>query len=478
MNMMSTPTIWIFFPLLLSLVLSAVHRLHKLSVWIACLGSLLLSVAAFILPQNLDFTLGGRNFLFDDTFLILNRALILTGSQLKTVAIMYLFSFLWNIAGLRFSVSRWFPTVSLTITALWVTTLAVEPFLYAALIVELIVLISILLLTPRGEQTDRGVMRYLVSQTVAMPFILLSGWMVAGIESAPSASTLILRGTVMILIGFSLWLNIFPLHSWLPMLAEKAHPWVFSFVFLMQQSILALFLLKVLDQFAWLRNQTGILTVIQWAGVLTLLAGGVLASLQTKVNRILAYIILIETGYSVLAIGLIGQGGGEALALSILPRALAYWQWSYTLSSIQQITPEIDGSFTSLRGMFTTLPFHSLSLVISLLTLLGLPAFGLFPAKRMLWNSGAGLAYHYTPLIGLGVAGMALFILRLMHTLLTTDPNSSSPADSINGKESLWQIFVLCFMTLLSMLMGLLPHGFLNPFLSLLDPFIHLLPPN
>lgn len=478
MNMMSTPTIWIFFPLLLSLVLSAVHRLHKLSVWIVCLGSLLLSVAAFILPQNLDFTLGGRNFLFDDTFLILNRALILTGSQLKTVAIMYLFSFLWNIAGLRFSVSRWFPTVSLTITALWVTTLSVEPFLYAALIVELIVLISILLLTPRGEQTDRGVMRYLVSQTVAMPFILLSGWMVAGIESAPSASTLILRGTVMILIGFSLWLNIFPLHSWLPMLAEKAHPWVFSFVFLMQQSILALFLLKVLDQFAWLRNQTGILTVIQWAGVLTLLAGGVLASLQTKVNRILAYIILIETGYSVLAIGLIGQGGGEALALSILPRALAYWQWSYTLSSIQQITPEIDGSFTSLRGMFTTLPFHSLSLVISLLTLLGLPAFGLFPAKRMLWNSGAGLAYHYTPLIGLGVAGMALFILRLMHTLLTTDPNSSSPADSINGKESLWQIFVLCLMTLLSMLMGLLPDVFLNPFLSLLEPFIHLLPPN
>lgn len=478
MNMMSTPTIWIFFPLLLSLVLSAVHRLHKLSVWIACLGSLLLSVAAFIFPQNLGYILGGRNFLLDDTFLILNRALILTGSQLKTVAIMYLFSFLWNIAGLRFSVSRWFPTVSLTITALWVTTLAVEPFLYAALIVELIVLISILLLTPRGEQTDRGVMRYLVSQTVAMPFILLSGWMVAGIESAPSASTLILRGTVMILIGFSLWLNIFPLHSWLPMLAEKAHPWVFSFVFLMQQSILALFLLKVLDQFAWLRNQTGILTVIQWAGVLTLLAGGVLASLQTKVNRILAYIILIETGYSVLAIGLIGQGGGEALALSILPRALAYWQWAYTLSSIQQIAPEIDGSFTSLRGMFTTLPFHSLSLVISLLTLLGLPAFGLFPAKRMLWNSGAGLAYHYTPLIGLGVAGMALFILRLMHTLLTTDPNSSSPADSINGKESLWQIFVLCLMTLLSMLMGLLPDVFLNPFLSLLEPFIHLLPPN
>lgn len=478
MNLMTTPTIWIFFPLLLSLLLMAVHRSHKLSIWIACLGSLLLALAAFIFPETLNFDLLGRNYLFDDTFMILNRALILTGSQLKIVAILYLFSFLWNIAGLRFSVSRWFPTVSLTITALWVSTLAVEPFLYAALIVELIVLISILLLTPRGEQTDRGVMRYLVSQTIAMPFILLSGWMVAGIESAPSASTLILRGTVMILIGFSLWLAIFPLHTWLPMLAEKAHPWVFSFVFLMQQSILAIFLLKVLDQFAWLRNLSGIFPAIQWAGVLTLLAGGLLASLQTKVNRILAYLVLIETGYTVLAIGLIGQGGGEALALGILPRAIAYWQWAYTLSSIQQIAPEIDGSFPSLQGLFTRLPFHSMSLIISLLALLGLPAFGLFPAKRILWNSGAGLTYLYTPLLGLGVAGMALFILRLMHTLLTTEPDSPSLANSLIARESLWQIIVLCLITLLSMLMGLLPHLLLNPFLEILEPFIHLLPPN
>ncbi len=476
MNLMTTPTIWIFLPVLFSLLLILVHRLHKLSVWIACTVSLLLAVVAMIFPQNLDLTLFGRNFLFDDTFLILNRALIITGTGLKTVAMLYLFSFLWNIAGMRFSVSRWFPTISLTITALWVSALAVEPFLYAALIVELIVLISVVLLTPRGEQAGSGVMRYLVLQTIALPFILLSGWMVTGIESAPSASTLILRGAVLILIGFSLWLAVFPLHTWLPMLAEKTHPWVFSFVFLMQQSSLSIFLLKVLDQFAWLRNLTGVFPAMQWVGVLTVLAGGVLASLQTKVNRVLAYLILIETGYSVLAIGLISQGGGEALALSLLPRALAYLQYAYTLSSIQQIAPEIDGSFPSLRGLFTRLPFHSISLIVSLLSLLGLPALGLFPARRMLWNSGAGLTSHYTPLLGLAVAGMALFILRLMDTLLTTDPNPTSPTLSGKGEESIWQILVLCFFTLLSLLVGVFPHVFLNPFLGILEPFIHLLP--
>jgi len=476
MNLMTTPTIWIFLPVLFSLLLILVHRLHKLSVWIVCTISLLLAVVAMIFPQNLDLRLFGRNFLFDDTFLILNRALIITGTELKTVAMLYLFSFLWNIAGMRFSVSRWFPTISLTITALWVSALAVEPFLYAALIVELIVLISVVLLTPRGEQAGSGVMRYLVLQTIALPFILLSGWMVTGIESAPSASTLILRGAVLILIGFSLWLAVFPLHTWLPMLADKTHPWVFSFVFLMQQSGLSIFLLKVLDQFAWLRNLNGVFPAMQWVGVLTVLAGGVLASLQTKVNRILAYLILIETGYSVLAIGLISQGGGEALALSFLPRALAYLQYAYTLSSIQQVAPEIDGGFPSLRGLFTRLPFHSMSLIISLLSLLGLPALGLFPARRMLWNSGAGLTLHYTPLLGLAVAGMALFILRLMDTLLTTDPNAPSPTLTAQGEESIWQILVLCFFTLLSLLVGIFPHVFLNPFLGILEPFIHLLP--
>ncbi len=476
MNVLTTPSIWIFLPILLSLVLSLVHRFPKFSVWIAAVSSLLLAVVAFIFPQSLEFNLFGRKFLFDDTFLIFNRGLTLTASQLRTVAMVYFFCFLWSIAGFRFSVSRWFPTISLALTALWISTLAVKPFLYAAVIVELIVLISTLLLTPRGEKAGRGVMRYLVSQTVALPLILLSGWMVTGIETAPSASPLILRGTVLILLGFSLWLSIFPLHTWLPMLAEESHPWVFSFVFLMQQTTLWLLLLEFLDQFAWLRNLDGIFPAIQWAGVLTVLAGGLLISQQTKVNRVLAYLILIETGYSVLAIGLINQGGGNTLALGFIPRVLAYWQFAYTLSSVQQIAPEIDGSFHSLRDLFTRLPFHSMSLVISLLSLFGLPALGLFPAKRMLWNSVADLTLRYTPLFAVALAGMALFMLRLMHILFTPDPENPSSSLISASEESAWQIFVLCFFTLLSLLMGIFPHIFLNPFLGLLEPYINLLP--
>ena len=478
MNLMSTPTIWIFLPIAVSILLMAVHRLHKLSVWIAALSSLLFAAAAFIFPQDLDFSLFGRHFHFDSTFMILNRSLILSASQLRFVSLLYFFSFLWNLTGLQFSTSRWFPTISLAITALWVSALAVEPFLYAAAIVELIVLISTLLITPRGEPASSGVLRYLVTQTIALPFILLSGWMVAGIESAPIASALVLRGTILILIGFALWLAVFPFHTFLPMLAGKSHPLVFGFVFLMQQSSLWVFLLKFLDQFAWLRNLEGIFPALQWIGVLTLLAGGILASLQSKVNRILAYLVMTETGCALLGIGLIAQGGGAFLALSFLPRALAYWQWSYTLSSIQKIAPEVDGSFDSLRGLFRRLPFHSASLILSMLSLLGLPAFGIFPAKRMLWNIGAGLTLPYTPLLSLAVAGMSLFILRLLRALVTPEPNTPSSSLLIQREEPAWQIILLCALTLFSLLMGIFPHLFLNPFMETLGAFSELMPPN
>jgi hypothetical protein len=78
----------------------------------------------------------------------------------------------------------------------------------------------------------------------------------------------------LILLGFSLWLAIFPLHTLVPMLADETHPWVFSFIFLMQQSSLWLLLLEFLDQFAWLRNLNGIFSVMHGQGVLTLLVEG------------------------------------------------------------------------------------------------------------------------------------------------------------------------------------------------------------
>ncbi len=77
------------------------------------------------------------------------------------------------------------------------------------MLIELIALLSVPLLSPRGVRTEQGVLRYLVFQTLALPLILLTGWMLAEL-ARPSANPLIVRSAMLVLFGFALWIGAFP----------------------------------------------------------------------------------------------------------------------------------------------------------------------------------------------------------------------------------------------------------------------------
>ena len=66
-----------------------------------------------------------------------------------------------------------------------VASIAVEPFLFAALFIELAILLAIPMLVNIQQPPARGVIRFLIYQTLAMPFILLSGWLLSGVEASP-----------------------------------------------------------------------------------------------------------------------------------------------------------------------------------------------------------------------------------------------------------------------------------------------------
>ena len=57
--------------------------------------------------------------------------------------------------------------------------------LFAALFIEMAVLLSVPLVTSIYKPPGKGIIRFLIYQTLAMPFILLSGWLLAGVEASP-----------------------------------------------------------------------------------------------------------------------------------------------------------------------------------------------------------------------------------------------------------------------------------------------------
>src|SRR5262249_49177788 len=142
----------------------------------------------------------------------------------------------------------------LLITAFMVASIAVEPFLFAALFIELAVLLAIPMLIPINQMPGRGVVRFFVYQTLAMPFILLSGWLLSGVEASPGYVCLASQAASMLGMGFAVLLAIFPLYSWMPLLLEEAPPFIVGFLLWILPTITIIFGAGFLDRYSWLRS--------------------------------------------------------------------------------------------------------------------------------------------------------------------------------------------------------------------------------
>jgi len=468
---MSTPLIWIVIPIGFAGVLALLHNKPKLSSILTCVFTLGLVVLALVFPKDLAFVLPDQRIEIPSSLVILNRTIQITGESLTMVALLYAITLLWNLGNSVFKVSTWFNALSLVITALWVTVLSVIPFLYAALLIELIALLSVPLLSPRGKKTDLGLLRYIVFETLALALILLTGWMLSGISAVPAASPLLVRASIMLLFGFALWIGAFPFHSWIPMISQSSAPWAVSFLLTIMQTALSVFLLTFLDQFAWLRNLPPVYTSLRWLGVIMITFSGLAATLQQNLTRQFGYLIIMETGYSLLAISLTPQGGLPYLAMLLLPRVLSYFLWGWALSRIRQLQPEASFELGSLSGLYHTSPLLSMSILVSMLSLLGFPLLPLFPQKQMLWLLASQNSPETIPFITIGGLGMLVAIMHLFSLFIRNESNNISPTPQ---KEPAKLVVPIILVLILMLTIAIAPQTVLPSIMEILAPFTHL----
>ena len=467
---MSTPLIWIGIPIGFGLLLLAIPKRRRISASVASLLSLLLAILAFIFPAEHVLILGGQRYEFATSLAWLGRSLTIAKADLTLVGLLFSLNFMWNAFSNRFKTSMYFNSLSLVITALWVAVMALDPFLYSAVLVQLIVMVSVPLLSPRGQAAGPGLLRYLVMQSLAVPFILLSGWMLSGIATAPSVNPLIIRAAMMIMVGFALWLAVFPLHTWVTMLGQESHPWVLSFLMTMRQTTVLVYLLGFFDRYAWLRTMPNIDAMLQILGVVLVALGGLLCAFQSDLRRVFAYIFVAETGYAILALGLRSQGALPFLAMSFVPRALFYWLWGYTLSVHRDQLNQASALFTDLQGFFRRQAPLSMAWVFTLLGVSGLPLLAYFPPKRSLWLLSGSLDLGLTLGLVIGVGGSLLFVMRLLRTLTKNSETDQAPL-----RVPVMVLVTLALVGALALAIGFLPQVFLNPMQAILSPFTQLM---
>lgn len=463
---MSAPVLWIFLPFILAGLLLFI-RDRKFNVVVASIFSLILTIAAWLLPIDTALSIGNFSFKLTSSFEILGRHLILVSNDRSLLALIYGSAIFWFIASLAVNAPRYLIPLGLAIISILVAALAVEPFLYAALLIEMAVLLSIPLLSSSGKIPGKGLIRFLIFQTLAMPFILFSGWLLAGIEANPGDLVMVQQAAILITLGFSFLLAVFPFYSWIPLLAEEASPFIVGFILWIFPTATIFFGMGFLDRYTWLRDAAPLGNILTTAGVLMIATAGVLSAFQRQLGRIMGYAMIMGTGFSLLAASIGIHSGFNVFFMLFIPRVLCLLVWAFSLSILKTNYPAL--LLDDMKGLAHTWPYIVSGLVIANLAVAGLPLLAVFPAYQVIWESLATISLSATIWVLIGCLGLLISALRTIFVFATVPEKTSW-----GSRETVFQRLLIAFGFLVIFIIGLFPQWTLFLWSKLPVLFTHL----
>jgi formate hydrogenlyase subunit 3/multisubunit Na+/H+ antiporter MnhD subunit len=419
--------IWILIPGLVGIVLYFLRRWRKLTVISATVITGLLALAAAKIPIGEIILIGPWSFKISNTLQLLGRRFILDNPDRPLLVLISLTVTFWLAGSYLARPGSLFIPSGLGIMALLTAALAVEPFFYAAMLIEMAALLCVPLLSALGQKNNRGVLRFITFQTIGIPFILFTGWLLSEYEINPANSDLLAQAAILSALGFGFLMAIFPFHTWIPMLSEEAHPYAAAFVFFMLPGFVSLFGLGFLERYAWLRNAPNIFSLLRSVGLLMIVTGGIFAAFQNHLGRMMGYAVIVDLGISFLALGLSQGATPEGLNQPVIDifyalfvsRGLALGLWSLALSVISKKLPNL--SFHSAKGLGRKMPVVSGSLVLAQLSLAGFPLLAGFPQRLALWERLAQISAINSLWALIGCAALIVGAMRVLAMLVTGD---------------------------------------------------------
>ena len=412
---MNAPLIWIIIPAALAVPALLIDNQRILSILGGSLA-VLLALAAFIVPIDQVFQIGNLSLKIAPDVEILGRRLILNPADGFLLAIFYGLVAMWFFGGEVTGTARRLIPLGFMVTALLVASIAVEPFLYAAILIEIAVLLAVPLLLPLNQAPGPGVMRFLIYQTLGMPFILFAGWLLAGVEASPGDLTLAVQSTTILGLGFAFLLALFPLYTWLPMLAEEVSPYVLGFLFWVLPTTTIIFGMGFLDRYAWLRTSEQFSQAMSVGGLLMVVTGGLWSAFQQHLGRQMAYAVIAETGFSLLALSLTPDKAVETVFLLIIPRSLALLVWAMSLTQMKEHVQPM--RFSAVQGLARTYPITAVGLVLAHFSIAGFPLLAGFPVRLALWEGLASQSLAVAFWFLVGILGLLTGATRTLAVLV------------------------------------------------------------
>jgi NADH:ubiquinone oxidoreductase subunit 2 (subunit N) len=262
---------------------------------------------------------------------------------------------------------------------------------------------------------------------------------------------------VLLGLGFAFWVGAFPLHTWIPMIAEEAEPRISGFIFSILPLPVMFFLLDFLNSYAWLREYPAIFPAFRWLGAIMVLFGGVWGLFQRSIKQVYGYLVMVLTGLSLLALGIKGGQGIQILTFSFLPRLLSIAIFSIFINFLSK--NKIEMKVESLQGLAWKAPLSVLGISIAIFSSAGMPLLAGFPILQSLEIELTKLSYLGLAMMLGGLICVFLTGFKLLTIMFTKPDNPDEIKETISDK------ITIGLMVALILLVGLLP-SVINSILS------------
>lgn len=276
---------------------------------------------------------------------------------------------------------------------------------------KLSTVVSIYLVAYEKKQAFEAAFKYYALSAVASAFVI-GGMVLMGtaVNSLEIATILNYSGPVelplkmaivFLMVGFGTKAAILPLHAWLPDAHAEAPSPVSAVLSgaMIKTGVYAMIVLVL----PFTDKVEVLPSVFIVAGLFTMVAGALLAISQPDIKRLLAYSSISQMGFIIIALGFNNSLAFAAALFYILAhgitKALLFISAGTLVHKLKLRNLE------DLGGLYQKVPITTICFSVGALSLAGLPAFILFPAKLFVFYAGilTGTALSITA-VGIAVA--------------------------------------------------------------------------
>ncbi len=263
-------------------------------------------------------------------------------------------------------------------------------------------------------------------------------------------------GIVFILVGLSFKISAVPFHMWAPDVYEGS-PTSVTLFFTMVPKIAALtvFIRFLYVPFLNLIDQWQM--IIIFLSIASMLFGAIAAIGQTNIKRLIAYSSIGHIGYTLAGLT---TGSNEGIQSSIIYISiyiimnLALFSCLLMLKRNNRYYEEID----DLSGLSKNHPLLSLSLLVILFSLAGIPPLAGFFAKFYIFMAVIEQSMYFLAIVGLLSTVIAAFYYLRIIKIIYFDKEK----EKYDEDHSLWLKFSLTFSTILILLYFIFPSQLID----------------